>query len=226
MNDQWAETKKREKSFLHDVRDHKLTIYRDEKLEGPADNEGTLGWYRHIRCARPNTYNMSFEIISVPNYLTMVGDMGSWTFSRLKDNFCFFRYDQTHKSYPEQEVRINPGYWSEKLQAVDKIDGLTQYSEDNVRYHIMQAYESWLEDTGPELEERNEVKEHIREHLLCEHSNEYEAREALNYDTCEKLKPYLEGSWEWSFTEFTPRYLWACHAIAWTINEYDKLKEK
>jgi hypothetical protein len=224
MSNYYEELKKFEDGFLRDVSNHELTILRDEQLEGPTDNEGTGPAYRHLRIAAPNTGNMHYEIISVPYYLTMVGDMGSWTWSRLKDNFCFFRahpevYSRIEKD-DGRKLAINPGYWAEKLQSFDR-QGLTEFSEDIFKENVITAYQSWLDDTDPDIETRNEAKEDIRMYLLCGFSNEYEARQAINDFDNEALKPYFEDAWEWNYTEYTRHYYWACFAVAHAIKEYD-----
>jgi hypothetical protein len=218
-----------EKQFLHDVRDHKLTILRDEALEGPADYEGTLGHYRHLRLARPGTICMSYQIISVPWYLTMVGDMGSWTWSRLKDNFCFFRADGGAKRCAEKEgnkLFINPGYWAEKLQAVDKVDGLMEFSEDLYKSHILEEYKNWLHNDNPDKAEREKAKEAIRDQLYCA-ENEDEAHRALyDFKSFTSFDRYVTDTWEWNLKEYTYRYIWACYAVAWAIEQYDLSKQQ
>lgn len=92
-------------SFMRDVATHEMTVFRDD------------GLYRHIRFRRPNTMRTHFDLITYPGYLCYSGDMGTYVFSRLDDMFEFFRTDRD----------INPGYWSEKLQAVDN-HGLGRYT--------------------------------------------------------------------------------------------------
>lgn len=70
-----------ESRFLADVKDHKISIVRDD------------GVYRHVRFAKPETVCMHFDLITWPGYLAYVGDMGAFTFTRLRDMFEFFRGD-------------------------------------------------------------------------------------------------------------------------------------
>ena len=65
--------------FLNDVKDHQMTIVRD-------DNIG-----RHLRFSKPGTSCMSFDLITWPGYLCCTGDMGTYVFKRLPDMFEFFR---------------------------------------------------------------------------------------------------------------------------------------
>ena len=224
MTDHEQQLKEFHDRFLHDVQDHELTIYSNEQVL----REDDVGWYRHLRLGKPDSGNMSYEIISVPYYLTMVGDMGSWTFSRLKDNFQLFRADPNYrKSWPEQQVFVNYGYWSEKLQAIDR-HGLTEYDSEAVRRNVVEVYKSWLYDY-PELEQdlREEVKEKIREELFCDFENEYEARAALHEFESEDINDFcLSDTWEWTFTKYTFHYKWACHAIAWAVIKFDEEMEE
>jgi hypothetical protein len=89
--------------FIKDVSQHKMQILRDD------------GLYRHIRFKRENTSCYYFDLITWPGALCYTGDMGTFVFSRIPDMFEFFRTDGEKGA----DLRINPGYWSEKLLAVD-----------------------------------------------------------------------------------------------------------
>lgn len=83
--------------FLKDVANH--------QMESRMEN----GIYRHLvfRQSGEHSWNMWFGIVTWPGWLTIYGDMGTWTFSRVEDMFCFFR---------DEKLRINASYWAEKLQ--------------------------------------------------------------------------------------------------------------
>lgn len=83
--------------FLMDTAFHRLEIIRDD------------GLYRHLRMQQPGTSNYYYDVITWPGYLTVTGDMGTWTFSRIADMFDFFG---------AWEGGINTHYWSEKLELV------------------------------------------------------------------------------------------------------------
>lgn len=104
--------------FDADVFKHKLKVI---KLDG---------LYRHIRCARPDTINMSFDILTWPGYLAYVGDMGDFVFQRMPDMFELFRGN-----------RISPRYWSEKCVA----GKCEEYS--------YKAAQQWIDEYVKELEE-------------------------------------------------------------------------
>ena len=83
--------------FLIDTAHHRLSVIRDD------------GVYRHLRMQQPETSCYYYDIITWPGYLTVTGDMGTWTFSRSYDMFRFFG--------GAFEQGINTYYWSEKLEA-------------------------------------------------------------------------------------------------------------
>jgi hypothetical protein len=111
------------KNFPKDVEDHKLTVALDQ------------GEYRHLRVDNgSSTYH--YGIVTWPGYLTIYGDMGSYVFSRVRDMFAFFRADR------HEPDRINPGYWSEKLQAPKGTREVQNFSERVWRDHVRQ----WADD--------------------------------------------------------------------------------
>jgi len=118
-----------EADFPNSIKDHKLTIIRDE------------GLYRHLRFSRPDTCTMRFDIITWPGYLAFVGDMGDWVFARIPDMLEFFRGD-----------RINPSYWAEKVQAGE----CREYSEDVAREWIKEALDEG-EFTDEERDQVSEI---------------------------------------------------------------------
>jgi len=101
-----------EAQFPNNIKDHKLTIIRDE------------GLYRHLRFSRPSTCTMRFDIITWPGHLAFVGDVGYWVFVRSMDMLDFFRGDG-----------IDPPYWGEKIMAGRH----GEYSEDIARERIKEA---------------------------------------------------------------------------------------
>lgn len=63
--------------FLIDTAFHRLEIIRDD------------GLYRHLRMQQPGNSCYYYDVITWPGYLTVTGDMGTWTFSRIADMFDF-----------------------------------------------------------------------------------------------------------------------------------------
>ena len=204
-----------EDQFLKDVKDHELTILKDD------------GIYRHLRFSRPECSNMSYEIINTPYYLTMVGDMGSWTWSRLEDNFCFFRQSESTREYNKKEGRrlgVNPSYWAEKLQAIDR-GGLSEFDDDCFKEHVMDAYKDWLEEDDYSQEQRDEVKELLRDEVLISETLEEAHRNISEYDNLSDTGAThgfsFSDAWEWDLTRYKDRYVWACYAVAYAVEQYD-----
>jgi hypothetical protein len=109
MNDIAAER------FEKDAAEHKLTVLNDH------------GLYRHLRFANPANSFYWFDLITVPGALIFQGDGETFAFRRTEDMFVFFRSG----IWPDGSIRINPGYWDEKLTS-DR-GAATRYSEDRLR---------------------------------------------------------------------------------------------
>src|SRR5690606_1795679 len=86
---------------------HEMTVLLDD------------GLYRHLRFARPDSYCMSFSLVTWPGYLAYSGDMGNFVFTRLPDMFAFFRGPLDSMSRD---------YWAEKCVAADTSDGIRRFS--------------------------------------------------------------------------------------------------
>lgn len=119
MNDRCTEQR-----FLDDVAQHRMTILRDDSVN------------RHAQFKREGTRCYQFDLITWPGYLCYTGDMGSYVFQRTTDMFEFFRTDRNDFNYNKDGLSINPGYWGEKLEAVDKCDGFKEFSLDLFRKNV------------------------------------------------------------------------------------------
>lgn len=186
--------------FLNDVKNHSLKIIKDD------------GLYRHIRCSKKDSSDMLFDIVTWTGKLAYTGDMGSFMFSRVEDMFTFFRSDK---------LRINTGYWAEKVIAESIFGkGIREFSVEAFRECVLDHVEYWLD-----LEEDAEMPEEIKEEIDCllHTSDEYESVEAIRSFQSGKID--FSDFWECSFNRKTWYYVWCCYAIVWAINEYDKLKE-
>lgn len=207
--------------FIRDVRQHNLIVIKDE------------GTYRHLRFKRPSTSSYYFDLVSWPGYLCMTGDMGTWTFSRIEDMFNFFR---------DKDGGINPHYWSEKLEAGtgcprDKI--AYEWDEDKFRKELDERLTNWIEENQPdddgedseyddddhEDSEYSEKLENVRDLVRQLKGSSYSEHEA--YAACENSEDpeeILTDLWECNFKGYTHHYLWACYAIVWGIQQYDRKK--
>ena len=204
-------TKPTQETFLKDVAAHQLTIYRDD------------GVYRHVRFRRPNTCCMHFDLVTWPGHLAYTGDMGDFVFARLHDMFEFFR--------TTDGLKIDPGYWAEKIQATDRCGGHRGFSEERFREVINGYRLRWIRDATRRgtlsKEQRRALWEAVDDEVLCRtYDGEHAAFEAANEFECIVGKRIytLDDFWDHSFNEYTYRFLWACYAIAWGIHKYDESK--
>jgi hypothetical protein len=203
--------KKFEARFLHDVRDHKISIIRDD------------GVNRHIRFRRPESYCYGFDLITWPGHLLVTGDCGTWAFARLEDMFEFFRIDPSDWNFAKEGgLSINPGYWSEKLIAVDcrgrhQDSGPMQFSdavfEAAVKDHFEQATEDMDEVKKAELWER------IEEDVLNADSEEDARQRARDFEH-EGFE--FTDFWEHNLRDWTFHSIWNLFAIVWGIARYDE----
>lgn len=190
-----------QESFLKDVAQHQMTIVRDD------------GTHRHVIFAKPGTYCMRFELITWPGHLCYSGDMGTFVFRRLEDMFAFFRDERPD----DGKLRINLGYWAEKLEAADRCDGAQQWSEEKFRAVIMGYLEDHDEPISAEL--REAVEEQV---LTCLGDGEHEAYRAASQFEHKGFQ--FHDLWDHDFKAYTYRFIWCCFALSWGIRQYDLSK--
>ncbi|MEI6715985.1 MAG: hypothetical protein WCO60_19720 [Verrucomicrobiota bacterium] len=187
--------------FLSDIRNHKLTILKDD------------GVYRHLRLQREGSWVYGFDIITYPGHLVISGDMGATVFARINDMFRFFREDIT-----PTEIRINPGYWREKIKSGR--DDVYTFTEEAFRRQVM----SNLEDIKEDVENFADLIESIEDDIFS-HDGEHDLRRALA-DFEWQGEPLFSDTWEWDFCEYKFHYIWQCYAIVWAIAQYDLAKNQ
>jgi hypothetical protein len=199
-----------EESFLKDVREHAMTVIRDD------------GVHRHIRFRKPSSGVMHFDIVTYPHHLCYSGDMGCYVFSRIDDMFEFFRR-------PNGPIEINESYWSEKIEATDKPDGHKKFDPDRASEYI----KNWLDDKRKEAgedfdaKEWEELREHVEDELIgCAHDSEGVFYNALYNFEHEGERPFQDSVAEANFDSYTLRFQWCCFALVWAIRQYDAAKEK
>lgn len=187
-----------QEEFLADVASHRMAV------------ELNRGLYRRLIfffSSGKSTYNQWFEIITWPGALVMSGQIGSWVFRREQDMFEFFRGKQ-----------ISSDYWSEKVEAADR-DGIREFDADEFRSDALMQLDNWDLDESKLAAARADLAEHLNP---C--------------DTEEELRRAW-AEWEFDGEAFDPvdmpsgmvytrRFLWACHAIRWAVEQYDALGAK
>jgi len=135
-------------------------------------------------------------------------------------------------THNKDKLEINPGYWEEKLEAVDKISGLTEFSPAKYNEAIKEYFDNYWEDEEDDNEFKKACWEQIEEEILsCDLGTD--TRDAIDaYDRAVQFRYEWEGNrfeftdfWEVSCKEYTFRYIWCCYAIVWAIQQYNKEKE-
>lgn len=189
-------------SFLKDVHNHEMRILHHE------------GIYRHVRYRKPGDSNMWFELVTWPEHLTIAGDMGTWTFSRVEDMFTFFR---------DEQLRINESYWAEKLQGGNcsgSRTGAIEFHADTFRKSLFAD----LKNYNLTPKQRNFVSKELHEALeSCDENEHAMYTVACGFD-CE-----IPGYGRFSFDGadlpdgeiYTYRFVWCLYAIVWAIQKWD-----
>lgn len=210
-----------EAQFLKDVAEHEMQVIRDD------------GLYRHIRFKRPGTVCMHFDLVTWPGYLAYSGDMGCYVFSRLPDMFEFFRTDREYAQRNGKRLGINLGYWSEKLQAVDgnRSEGSAEeFSDERFRDVILNQYmRQWMRENRDRTtaDERRDLWDAVVSEVIESDDNSGGHRKQIAaYDFSHFVNSKVgrfsfDDLFEYSFAEYTFRFIWCCYALAWGIEKYD-----
>ncbi len=185
-----------EEDFLSDVAEHEIVVLNDD------------GLHRHLRFKQPGTILMHFDLVTYPGYLCYSGDMGCFVFSRVQDMFTFFR--------KPKGWTIDFNYWAEKLRAQDIPDGTKVYSPRR----FVESIHSYLDD----IEASDELREIVESDVESYSEDEYTARQAASEFRWEG-KNVFQDFYEYDFRVFTFRFIWACYAIVWGIQQYDARKK-
>lgn len=185
------EMEKLDARFKDDTAGHELKVIKDD------------GLYRHLRGGQPGTVVYSFHVLTWPGYLCICGDMGTFVFARIEDMFKFFESDHG---------RINPQYWSEKLQAGEAEDYDWETVRDSVR--------SWLDSAcvGLDDDEAKDLREEVNRQVLDRYAgSDVEAVSLISEFEHEGMR--IE-TYDLRFKSYTFRFLWCCKAIVWAIAGY------
>ena len=196
--------------FLSHVANHQLTVNLDQDL------------FRDLTVMKPNSGDMHYHITTRPGYLMFTGDMGSFVFTRLSDMFDFFR--------DKDGYDINPGYWGEKLEAVDSRGGAKEFSRDLAKETLIEHLQDHLAgidsgDYDKDQSDAEEAKEAIKHLIGLAEDDKHDFYETLrNWDADDAGGLDMDCWWEWDFNDHTYRYIWACFAIVHAIKLYDAHK--
>jgi hypothetical protein len=190
-------------SFPKDVEKHQMTVLLDQ------------GVHRHIRFEKPGSSNMWFALTTWPEYLTISGDMGTWSFSHVEDMFDFFR------SRPGQ-FYINPQYWEEKLQ-VGRYDGRSHarvFDPDKFKSEIFEQLSRHYDLEGDDLER---VKLELEDEVFCDDQSETIRAAKEFYLDLDSGERFELDSYELPDGEvYSYHFLWCLYAIVWGIQQWDE----
>jgi hypothetical protein len=192
--------------FALDSEGHQLTVKHDD------------GLYRHLSFRRPDTNCYWFDLVTWPGFLTIAGDMGSYTFARTADMLGFFL------SGPG----INPGYWAEKVQGETDV---RVYDEALMRQHVEEDFRHYAEQHGWVLTAVVDLWDAIDDEVLPELYAEDLGHLAVggfrfraprwDDEQLDELPTFsFYDSWDWSVRGYSHRFLWCCHAIRWGAEQY------
>jgi hypothetical protein len=191
-------------AFQRDTRNHRLHIIH----EGGPDN-----LVRYLRADRDGSSIYHFNIVTWPGYLSITGDMGSFTFARTRDMFEFFG-----------EGRINPGYWSEKLQQPGNADAVAlKFDSEACTQALRDDLRGWLPCASNE--QRKKIIPVARELFERQFDSMEEALIGIDEETryCGGEHPWTDF-WEHRCTSYRYDFLWCCHAITWAAKRYRQIK--
>lgn len=132
--------------------------------------------------------------------------------------FTFFR---------NETLSINPGYWSEKLESVDRHCGFEEFDEYAFKSVVMGYLKDWIRNGGLDKNDRRELWEEVQENVLGRVDGGVEVATNSAYDfsyTVGGKTFQFEDFFEHKFTKFNRHFLWCCYALVWGIDQYDSTK--
>lgn len=165
------------------------------------------GLYRHLRFTRTDQPTMidSFDLVTWPGCLSIVGDVESFTFARDNDMLRFFAGE-----------RINPGYWAQKL--CGQYANVTAVDEEDLEV----AVRALLTEAGTAPDMIESIVEDLTADGVFQITDPVQATTALydyrlrGFDTeFEDVHEVMAAATGPSF-----HFLYACHAIQWGANTY------
>jgi hypothetical protein len=190
------------------LNDFLITVVEHEMKIIHAD-----GVFRHVRFARPGTGIDSFTLTTWPGYLCIAGDIGTYVFRRLHDMFEFFRS-------PRAGLRINPGYWAEKCEAIGRAFLFRVFDEGLLKDVLHEYYVAFYPDPDDRKSaEAIELLEEINSEVGCAESEEEAKRLMRDFEHASGFT--FSDSFECRLTTWSPCFLRCLWAITWGISVFD-----
>lgn len=195
-------------NYLNCTKNHRMTVLNDD------------GLYRNIRVENPDSFSYHYTITTVPGYLMVTGDMGSYTFSRLRDMFEF------HSIKWDREVpTIDYNYWAEKCQAVAKHRDIYVYKQEELEKYAKETLKEMLDDYNFSDKYKEEIMTDFQEEVLewlngDEYSDMQLVMEFSFLDETYRIRPFEDIFTDGNFKEICVSFKWVCWAIAHTVRDY------
>tara|TARA_R110001583_G_scaffold161109_1_gene313013 strand:- start:5375 stop:6004 length:630 start_codon:yes stop_codon:yes gene_type:complete len=115
--------------FLSDMKNHKMNVILDTDT------------HKHLSFSS-GSFEHAFDVVAFPWHVMIVGDIGSYTFSRDSDMFRWFVKD-SGKAISRPEVEL--GRWRQKLVSVDSHLGVVEVSLSKVLAVINGVQDNYIE---------------------------------------------------------------------------------
>jgi len=204
--------------FLRDVISHQMHILRND------------GMYRHVRFKREGTMCMHFDLVTLALVTWLIRAIwAALCFHALMTCLSFSCADRLHGK-DDRKLKINLGYWSEKLKAADggrnSSNGAKEFSPKAFTKLIHEWRIGWIREYRDILskEQRRELWVQVNEDVL----SKVDDGEIRAYDAAYDFKYEADGKsfqfddlYEHNCYEYTHRFIWCCYALAWGIKQYD-----
>lgn len=151
-----------------------------------------------------------FDLVTWPGFLTICGDIGTYTFCRTTDMFEFFEGGGG---------RVNLGYWAEKLKGGNTWHEPTVYNHERFAEEVRQ----WVDETCENGDvDRVSLTAAVNERLLHDddgwnHDERLAIESAMSFEF-NGLR--IHEPYEWSLREYDGGFVTCCHAIVFGISAY------
>lgn len=185
--DRWA-------TFAEQTKDHVLTI------------EHEAGLFRQLRVGTPGTGMWSWQVITWPGYLAIVGDIANgYTFARTTDMLSFFS-SGSRSRYTDGCPIVDVRYWAEKIQGParesTKVFSATKFMDwvragmdasEDVGTEVLKELRYELDPSDPEFSKGLQAE-----------IDQIEARRAYLLRQAEEVSHHKESAVGWVYTEEIP----------------------
>jgi hypothetical protein len=185
--------------------------FDQESADGTVKVLRDEGLYRHLECEHPKSSAHWFEVVTWPGALALRGHTGSYVFTRDDDMLDFFRTTTAGG-------RLDPMYLGEKI-APSGLKSVTVYSEERLRAYIAEAVAAKEPEPGDlaEMVDADLTSQYAPADLTTE-GRALAAVGAFEFDD------FRFDTTGWEITELDYSFLYSCHALAWTVEQYDLLR--